>query len=117
GVILRDYKRSSDQANSKPKRQKRMVTVGKSDSGHGKGIKHKQCGIGPAWAKAITQPPSEKPGQDCEKHRRDYSVSDLSLGELQIVTNNRHQRRDSKPRQETQEERKPRNMEGAHRRA
>ena len=81
---------------------------------HRQRAQQQQPRVGQPRADAIAQPAHEQPRHDRDRHRADDAPADLILGELQLVADDRHQRRDAEPGEEAQKEGDPRHVERPH---
>ena len=114
GVVLRDDEGSPDNADGQPEEQERLVVGGQTYAHHWDRANDQQPRIGDAGADAVAQPAHHQPGHDGHGDRGDDGVADFSLGQLKVVADERHHRRDAEPAEEGQEEGHPAHVEHPH---
>src|SRR5580692_899692 len=88
--------------------------MGQANPHHRHSTEYKQGRIGTAWPEAIAQPTCQQSRKDRDRYRGNNRVSDLRLGEFEILSHYSHEWSDTKPSQKAQEEREPRQVKGAH---
>src|ERR1700761_2957867 len=113
-MVLSDHERCANRADGQAEEQKCFVVVSEAYAHHRQRPEEEQPGVRPARTDAITKKSHEGSDDDGDGYRGDRQVADLRFREVKLLADDRHQWRKPEPSKKTDEEREPREVEGAH---
>nr|GEU28124.1 hypothetical protein [Tanacetum cinerariifolium] len=113
-VVLGDDEAGAGRADPQPEEQEAFVALRKGDADDGDGAEQQQAGVRLAGTEMVAQRTDDQPHQDGNGDSGDVDVGDLRAREVELPFNHRHQRRAGKPREKTDEERHPGEVERPH---